>query len=568
MAPGMHDLDTCRNLTGNYLTVLSYHSVTTRQTREHSARFCLGESPEYKHFDLCYSFKTLVCVEYSSLQRLHEVAWNYRNNWAKLFGTSQDVRMSYDKALRNIIIFMFGYYINAFESYGARKGHQAILALECLTVTDELGRFHRWYKRVDLRKPGVMKTRWKELLQKPQDDCSNSYNLVLAALGSPKQPSYSHPKLLSRYFDHVYHMSWNIGQLTWKNQDKATDYNESVYNRELNELLSHLQGSGDLEYLTRETPGPTSLLNPEIILPEADFWAAHDKKKGWISEEWTCGDEVPSQYCHDQLQARLDWNGSPAELDREVDNIDKVNHEALYDDHLHDYPDEMPDLEDTDSINTSLYDRQAATLASTVISMDMEAAGGMLNLSMGLPELLATQQTSDPIDQTGKSLSDDDQFSDMFKVPAKVLAPWDPPPSLPWLDPQALMAEAKYKSGHRTLPPPPGLRRQDVVDTRNVVLRSIQTPKKTDTPVEVADPQNKDPLYLNWDASRDKALQTMQERHRRESRSSSMGSRSSSGKHHRSGSRSRDERGQRGVNKCPQRTGTHRAPWPELQDPL
>ena len=149
---------------------------------------------------------------------------------------------------------MFGYYIDTFESYGAQKGHRAILALECLTVADELGRFHRWYKRADLRKPGVMRTWWKELPQKLQDDCCNSYNSALAALGSPMQPSYGHPKLLGRYFDHIYHMSQNIGQLTRKNWDKATNYNKSVYNRELNELLSHLRGSGDLEYTTQKMP--------------------------------------------------------------------------------------------------------------------------------------------------------------------------------------------------------------------------------------------------------------------------------------------------------------------------
>ena len=226
----MHDPNTCQNLTGNYLTILSYQPVTTRQTWEHGARFFLGESLECKCFDLFYSFKTQVCAEYGSLQNLHEAAWNYWNNWAKVFGTGPDVRMSYDKVLRNLIVFMFGYYINAFESYGARKGHRAILALECLTVADELGRFHRWYKRADLRKPRVMKTQWKELPQKPQDDCCNSYNSALAALGSPKQPSYGHLKLLGRYFDHVYHMSWNIGQLTCKSQDKATNYNELVYN--------------------------------------------------------------------------------------------------------------------------------------------------------------------------------------------------------------------------------------------------------------------------------------------------------------------------------------------------
>ena len=102
-------------------------------------------------------------LEYGSVWRLHEAAWNCRNNRAKVFGTGPDVRMSYEKALRNLIVFMFGYFIDALECHGARKGHQAILALECFTVADQLGRFHRWYKQADLQKPGVMKTGWKEL---------------------------------------------------------------------------------------------------------------------------------------------------------------------------------------------------------------------------------------------------------------------------------------------------------------------------------------------------------------------------------------------------------------------
>ena len=65
-----------------------------------------------------------------------------------------------------------------------------------------------------------------------------------------------------------------------------------------------------------------------------------------------------------------------------------------------------------------------------------------------------------------------------------------------------------------------------------------------DSPVEVANPRNKDPLYLDRDVNRDKALQAMQDsRHIRESHSSSVGSQSSSGKHHQSGSWSRDETG-------------------------
>ena len=162
-------------------------------------------------------------------------------------------------------------------------------------------------------------------------------------MGSPKQPSYSHPKLPGWYFDHVYHQSQNIGQLTWKNRDKATNYNESVYNQELNELISHLWGVGDLDYSSRHQPELVSLLNPEIILPEAAFLKVHGKKKGSISESWTLEGEELSQYSHDHLQARLDWNGSPKELERDKDAIDKIDHEAMYSEELDDYLDDMLD---------------------------------------------------------------------------------------------------------------------------------------------------------------------------------------------------------------------------------
>ena len=79
------------------------------------------------------------------------------------------------------------------------------------------------------------------------------------------------------------------------------------------------------------------------------------------------------------------------------------------------------------------------------------------------------------------------------------------------------MAEVKFKSEWRTLPPPPGLRRHvddSDSDTQNVVLQALQMPMVTNTQVEVANPRNTDPLDLDRDANRDKALQVMQERHR------------------------------------------------------
>ena len=111
--------------------------------------------------------------------------------------------MSYEKALRNLVVFLFAHYIKVFECHGAWQGHWAILALECLTIADVLGQYHQWYKRADLQKPRIEKTHWKDLLSKPQEDSRSSYISMLAALGSPQQPSYGHLKLLGWYFDHV-----------------------------------------------------------------------------------------------------------------------------------------------------------------------------------------------------------------------------------------------------------------------------------------------------------------------------------------------------------------------------
>ena len=240
--------------------------------------------------------------------------------------------------------------------------------------------------------------------------------------------------------------------------------------------------------------------------------------------------EVPSEYEHDRMKARLDWRGDPGELDIKQNKIDKIDHEAMYSDAEDDPLGDPLDLEESDSVNTSVYDRLEATPASTAISTDTEAAGDMLNLTMGQPELPVHQETHESADESDQ---EDNPLEDMFQVPAEAPVFRVPLPAKPWLDPWALMAEAKFKSGWQTLPLPPGLRRHiddPDSDTQNVVLRALQTPTVTDTQVEVANPQNTDPLDLDRDVNRDKALQVMQERHRQESCSSSVGSRSSSGK--------------------------------------
>ena len=100
-----------------------------------------------------------------------------------------------------------------------------------------------------------------------------------------------------------------------------------------------------------------------------------------------------------------------------------------------------PDLEESDSVNTLVYDQLEATPASTTISTDTEATGDMLNLTMGQPELPAPQETHESADDSDQ---DDNPLEDMFQVPTEAPVFRVPLPAKSRLDPWALMAEAKF----------------------------------------------------------------------------------------------------------------------------
>ena len=177
-----------------------------------------------------------------------------------------------------------------------------------------------------------------------------------------------------------------------------------------------------------------------------------------MDESWV-GEEKPGLYQHDWLQTRLDWNGNREELVWTDDAVDQEDHEAKY---LEDYPDDMSDLEDTASVDTSVYDQLRAIPSNMTVSADMEVAIDMFNLSMGpleQPGPPRQKESNTPTGRPNSVPSDDKQFNDMFKVPPKVPECQDPMPAgTPRLNFKALLAEAQYKSSWRTLPPSPELR--------------------------------------------------------------------------------------------------------------
>ena len=67
------------------------------------------------------------------------------------------------------------------------------MELDCFYVwtlhrftVDELGQYHCWYKQAELSKPGIKKTRWKDLPSDPQDDSWSSYTSATSHTGQPK----------------------------------------------------------------------------------------------------------------------------------------------------------------------------------------------------------------------------------------------------------------------------------------------------------------------------------------------------------------------------------------------
>ena len=157
------------------------------------------------------------------------------------------------------------------------------------------------------------------------------------------------------------------------------------------------------------------MLNPEIILLEAAFWAFQEKNTGWLDEDsWAEGEKV-EPYEYDRVQTWVDWCGDPEELLRMNDAVDQKYHESMY---LEDYIEDMLDLEETMSTSTSVYDRLRATPANTMMSTDIEAAGDMFNLSMWTPDMPEPHWQDEPdTNCSGAAPSDDKQSNDMFKVP-------------------------------------------------------------------------------------------------------------------------------------------------------
>ena len=244
------------------MSIINYHPVPLRKDRGHRASLCLGERPSLcKCLDLRYSFESMVNAEYGGRNHLHIAAQNYVTNVKKEEPGISGI--TYEKALRNLIVTMYGHYVNLLRCHSATAGHRCLIAYNCLEVAAKLGRYHCAVRRLEL---GKTLPDWLTVPEIPADDPRKELMDTFTQLGDPMHPVYGHPKILARGFDHIYHEAREMGQLPLRS-GKSPEVSHMVYCDEYAQVVNRLSTLSQVNDKRWVRPVPCSLAQPEIIYP-------------------------------------------------------------------------------------------------------------------------------------------------------------------------------------------------------------------------------------------------------------------------------------------------------------
>ena len=124
MAPRACGEPSSTGITGVPATIISHHLVSPWKSRHRCATLCLGESlaqARLKCLDLCCSFEALVKAEYGGRDHLDFAARNYAEN-VKREETGIG-RITYERALRNLVVALCGHYVDLFQCHFSMAGH-------------------------------------------------------------------------------------------------------------------------------------------------------------------------------------------------------------------------------------------------------------------------------------------------------------------------------------------------------------------------------------------------------------------------------------------------------------
>ena len=261
------------NLTGGGIVNIILYWPASQRTGSYDACICLGETRTgtLNSLDLCYSFKMLCWAEYGGTHQLHFAAKNYMQNYAFSAGVHQNWQIPYKRALRNLMVLMFSHFMHKLENSGSTEGHWTLIVHECLQVAATLRWYHWWQCQVGHQERGE-NFYWNKAPLIAKDDFRHKYSTALTLLGNAQNPVYAHPKLLGHCYDNVYYSGWLIGDLLARGKPPSEDQSKKIYTQEYQEVVALVENLIDL---MAESPSysmdPTSLVNPDIVLPHALF---------------------------------------------------------------------------------------------------------------------------------------------------------------------------------------------------------------------------------------------------------------------------------------------------------
>ena len=199
MAPGACGEPSSSGISGMPATIINYRPVSPRISRHRCAALYLGESPakaRLKCLDLHCSFEALVKAEYGGRDHLDFAARNYVENVRR-----EETRISgitYERALRNLVVAMYGHYVNLFRCHSSTAGHRIVLTYNCLEVAAKLGCYHRAVQRLQ---PGEELLDWIPTPEILAGDSRLDFVDAFTLLGDAMHPAYGHPKSLARAYD-------------------------------------------------------------------------------------------------------------------------------------------------------------------------------------------------------------------------------------------------------------------------------------------------------------------------------------------------------------------------------
>ena len=148
MAPGA-----CReslvNVTSTLVTLVNHHPKSPRKSQHHCAMLCLGEGSTravLNYLDLHCSFEALISAEYGGWDHLDFAAQNYVENVHRQ--ETGVAGLTYERALWNLVVAMYGHYMDLSRCHSAMAGHRRVLSYNCLEVAAKLGHYHQAVRRL------------------------------------------------------------------------------------------------------------------------------------------------------------------------------------------------------------------------------------------------------------------------------------------------------------------------------------------------------------------------------------------------------------------------------------